>query len=361
VVKADSAPHGWEPIQHAREANDLARYVAGMPGTPGSPYTELESDPAWAEHRKAMDAAWATAEGERLAGLREFQQKELNASPLRETPVFYPFGGPDALTATLYFPSSAEYVLVGLEPSGTLPKFTDIQKKDQRMLLGSLRSSMASEMGKSFFVTREMDRQFRGQVTDGLLVPVLHQLVRTGHTVLGFRYIRLDENGKVIPRAADYHAPGKIGNKGFEIEYRDDADKMLHRLTYFTVNLSDEYLKQDPQFMTYVNGRNGVVSLFKATSYMPHHNNFSMIRNAVLEHSIAILQDDSGIPYHFFTSGGWDVKLYGEYTKPYGSFRWLEQADLRKAYESNAKPLPVRVGYGYRRAPSNLLLAERAK
>ena len=154
------------------------------------------------------------AEGERLAGLREFQQKELNASPLRETPVFYPFGGPDALTATLYFPSSAEYVLVGLEPSGTLPKFTDIQKKDQRMLLGSLRSSMASEMGKSFFVTREMDRQFRGQVTDGLLVPVLHQLVRTGHTVLGFRYIRLDENGKVIPRAADYHAPGKIGNKG---------------------------------------------------------------------------------------------------------------------------------------------------
>ena len=39
---------------------------------------------------------------------------------------------------------------------------------------------------------------------------------------------------------------------------------MLHRLTYFTVNLSDEYLKQDPQFMTYVNGRNGVVSLFKA-------------------------------------------------------------------------------------------------
>lgn len=360
ALHAQSGPTAWEAIPHSREADDLARYVAGIPGRPGSPYTELEADPAWTDHREAMNAAWATAEKERLAGLRDFQLKELNNGPLREAPVFYPFGGPDALTATLYFPHSAEYVLVGLEPSGTLPNFASVQKKDQRAFLGSLRATMASEIGRSFFITREMDRQFRGQVTDGLLVPVLHELVRTGHTVLGFRYIRLNENGKVIAREANYHTPGKIGNKGFEIEYQDDANKAVHRLSYFTVNLSDEYLRQDPQFLTYVAGRRGVVTLFKATSYMPHHRDFSRIRGAVLENSAAVLQDDSGIPYHFFGEGGWQVKLYGEYTKPYGSFRWMEQADLRKAYETGAKPLPVRVGYGYGRVPSNLLLAERA-
>ena len=366
-VRADSGPAGWEPIQHSREADDVARYVAGMPGTPGSPFAELESGPAWAEHRRAMDAAWANAERERLVGLREFQKAELNSPPLRETPVFYPFGGPDALTATLYFPHSPEYVLVGLEPSGTLPSIDAIKKKDQRMLLGSLRASMASEIGHSFFVTREMDRQFRGQVTDGLLVPVLDELVRTGHTVLGFRYMRLDENGGVIPRAVNYHAVGKIGNKGFENEYQDGAggasprDAAIHRLSYFTVNLSDEFLRQDKPFMLYLASRKRVVSLFKATSYMPHHADFSMIREAVMEQSSAILQDDSGIPYHFFAAGGWDVRLFGEYTKPYGSFRWLEQPDLRKAFEAGAKPLPVPVGYGYRRIPSNLLMAERAR
>jgi hypothetical protein len=28
------------------------------------------------------------------------------------------------------------------------------------------------------------------------------------------------------------------------------------------------------------------------------------------------------------------VQLYGDYRRPYGSFRWFEQPDLRKAYES---------------------------
>jgi len=42
---------------------------------------------------------------------------------------------------------------------------------------------MASVLGRSFFVTRDMDRQFRGQVTDGLLIPILQILVATGHTV----------------------------------------------------------------------------------------------------------------------------------------------------------------------------------
>ena len=38
-----------------------------------------------------------------------------------------------------------------------------------------------------------MDRQFRGQVTDGLCLPILELLVRSDHTILGFRYVRLDD------------------------------------------------------------------------------------------------------------------------------------------------------------------------
>jgi hypothetical protein len=51
------------------------------------------------------------------------------------------------------------------------------------------------------------------------------------------------------------------------------------------------------------------------------------------------------------------VQLYGGYSKPYGSFRWLEQPDLRKAYAADAKPLAFRIGYGFSKAPSNLLFA----
>ena len=77
-------------------------------------------------------------------------------------------------------------------------------------------------------------------------------------------------------------------------------------------------------------------------------------------HSGAVLQDDSGIPYHYFHDQPWRVQLFGDYVRPYGSFRWLEQPDLRKAYaEPDRKPLNFQIGYGFRRIPSNLLFASK--
>ncbi len=349
-----------EPLTHSREANDFARFIAGLPATEGSPYAPLEANQAWQDHKRLVDAAWQQADRERLSGMREFQGAELNDGALRESTVFYPFSGPDALTATLYFPHNPLLVMVALEPAGTLPTVQDISKKDLPSYLGALRNSTASAVGHSFFVTREMDRQYRGQVTDGVLVPILDLLVRTGHTVLGYRYIRLDEQGHITDRPANFHTPGRIGNKGLDIEFRTDADESLHRLLYFSVNLSNQRLREDPQFMTYVGSLKDAVTLLKATSYMPHHAEFSMIREAILKQSAAVLQDDSGIPFRLFDSEHWKVQLFGGYQKPYGSFRWLEQADLRKAYEENGpKPLPMAIGYGYRRIPSNLQLARR--
>jgi hypothetical protein len=100
--------------------------------------------------------------------------------------------------------------------------------------------------------------------------------------------------------------------------------------------------------------------MLKATSYMTHQPGFSMIREALLKNSYAILQDDSGLPYKDFASDQWKVQLYGDYNKPYGSFGWLEQPDLRAAYKTESpKTLPMHVGYGYRKITSNLLLATR--
>jgi len=102
--------------------------------------------------------------------------------------------------------------------------------------------------------------------------------------------------------------------------------------------------------------------MLKATSYMPHHPGFSILSDALLRASDAILQDDSGLPFKKFATDQWKVQLYGDYNQPYGSFRWMEQPDLREAYKtSGPKPLPMHIGYGYRRITSNLQLATRLK
>jgi hypothetical protein len=361
TASAEGKPAGLsDPINRSREADDTARFLAGMPGTKGSPFANLENDDVWKQHRAQVDAAWRKADGELLQGLREFQSQELKTPPMTAGPVFYPFSGPDALMATEYFPNSPVYVFAALEPSGTLPTEESIEKKDMPAYLAAMRETMASELGRSFFITRQMDQQFRGQVTDGLLLPILQLLVRTDHTVLGFRYVRLDEQGQVIDRTLDYHATTRYGNKGVQIEFRTDSDQSLHQLYYFSVNLADDRLTENKPFQTYVQSLKGATTMFKSTSYMLHRKEFSLIRNMVLENSAAILQDDSGIPYKLFGNDLWKVQLYGDYDHPYGSFKYMEQVDLKKAYKQpGIKPLPMHVGYGYRKITSNLLLAKR--
>src|SRR5262249_7476383 len=161
------------------------------------------------------------------------------------------FAGPDAITPLVCFPQSPRYVLVALEPAGTLPTEQQIHRKQLPAYLGAMRKTMASILGRSFFVTREMDREFRGQVTDGLLVPIVELLVRTGHTVLGMRYMRLDDDGRMVDRAANYHTQGVIGNKGVEIEFRRDSDQSVHRLCYLSVNLSNGRLRDDAAFLKF--------------------------------------------------------------------------------------------------------------
>jgi hypothetical protein len=360
-ASAEAKPAGQtDPVTRSRDADDTARFLAGLPGNAGSPFANLENDDAWKEHRELVDAAWRKADADLLAGLREFQAQELKAAPMTAGPVFYPFSGPDALMATEYFPHSPVYVFAALEPAGTLPSEEQIEKKELAPYLAAMRSTMASELGRSFFITRQMDQQFRGQVTDGLLLPILQLLVRTNHTILGFRYIRLDELGQVIDRTLDYHAATRYGNKGVQIEFRTDADQSLHQMYYYSVNLADERLAENKPFQTYVGGLKGATTMFKSTSYMLHRREFSLIRNLVLENSAAVLQDDSGIPYRLFGSDLWQVQLYGDYDRPYGSFKWMEQVDLRKAYKQpGTKPLPMHVGYGYKKITSNLLLAKR--
>jgi hypothetical protein len=351
-----------EPVPHDRYADDVGRFLAGLPARSGSPLAKIQDNMAWAKHRDELDCAWTRMEDERLPAMRAFQKAEFGSNPAAASPVFYPFSGPDVLTVTVFFPQSPVYVMVGLEPAGTLPSPKELEKKNLEEYLAATRSSVASELDRSFFITRQMDRQFRGQVTDGLCLPILELLVRSGHTILGFRYVRLDDGGKIVERAPDYHAPGRIGNKGLEIEFRRDNDQFVHKLFYFSVNLSNSHLQENPAFLGFLSRLQGATTFLKATSYMVHEPGFSIIREHVLSESVAVLQDDSGVPYHFYLSPSWRVQLYGEYVQPYGSFRWLEQPDLRNAYlTQKPRPLPFRIGYGFKDVPSNLLFATGMK
>ena len=358
TMAKDTVDRGNEPVPQDRYADDVGRFLAGLPAKPGSPLADLQKTNAWTQHRRELDRVWERFEGIQLAGMRAFQKQELSQPAMVRRPVFYPFSGPDTLMVTTFFPHNPLYVMVGLEPPGTLPAAKQLGRTDLERYLAKLRSTITPELDRSFFVTRQMDRQFRGQVTDGLFLPIVQLLVRTNHSVRGFRYVRLDDAGRIVARAADQLTRGA---SGVEIDFQTEGDGSIHKLFYFSANLSNNALQDNKPLLAFLSGLNRTDTFLKATSYMLHRPEFSIIDDLLLSKSTAILQDDSGIPYRYFLRPTWEVRLYGEYIRPYGSFRWLEQADLRKAYlTSRPKTLGFRIGYGYGRIPSHLLLAIKA-
>ncbi len=336
------------------QAQDAARFLAGVAGRPDGPLHDLESSLEWQDHARDFQKIWQRFETVRQPRLREFQKAELDAEAFRTETLFYPFGGPDILTASQMFPRQTTYVLVGLEPPGTVPSAEDIRSANLTRYLPRLRFTLESVFRRSFFVTADMGKQLRGQITDGVAPLLLVQLGRLGATIQGAESVMLDERGVVQRRTPN--APRR--NSGVALEFVFAGERQARRLLYFSLNLSDTPLKQNSAFQAFLANRKPVATFFKSASYLPHRTDFAMIRELVLANSSAVLQDDTGIPYRYIDRGVWNVQLYGDYTRPYGSFRNMVQQDLKRAFEEKGKnvhPLPFYLGYGYGRAPSTLL------
>jgi hypothetical protein len=358
--KAPQSPPLFDPIPSGREADDAARFLAGLPSKPGSAFAELEKTKDWQVHSTTLDQYWGQFNTKSVPLMREFQKANLDTPEISQATLFYPFSGPDALAASIFFPKNFNWVFAGLEPPGTLPTPATFPEKHLSDDLGAIRESVYSELHRSFFITREMDKHFRGQVSDGLLAPILHLLVRTNHTITGYTFVRIDDTGQIVARDLKDKAAAKLPNRGVAISFRSEADQTPHNLYYFSLNLADERLSKNKGWAAFLPRLKGMASFFKATSYMTHNDTFSIIRTQTLDNSFAILQDDSGLPYKFYDPAVWNVTLFGSYTEPYGSFRYRKQQDLQDAYKTKGpKPLAFKIGYGFSRVPSNLLFATR--
>ena len=68
--------------------------------------------------------------------------------------------------------------------------------------------------------------------------------------------------------------------------------------------------------------------------------------NKIQSASLAVIQDDTGIPYRQIDQTKWQVTLYGKYDKLFNPFTPYQQNDLRAAYRQSAKNLPFNIAYG---------------
>ena len=334
-------------------ANDVARYLAGLPVAPGSPLTALTQDPRWGAHARAMNLAFSHLEQRQLNNIRIFRSENIAPVTQASRNCVYLFSGPDFLYADAMFSDCSNFVLQGLEPVDPIP---DLLATPASALFGTLQNiqiSLNTLLSFSFFKTKDMRQDFQRSQLKGVLPDILVFMARTGKEVESIEYISLDKEGKVIQ--------GQQGGlRGAKVSFVDPVSSSNKTLYYFTSDLSDDALKRNPALLRFCESLGPANSLLKAASYLLHSDNFAIVRNFLLQNSVSILQDDSGIPVRFFPTDKWTLRFFGVYTGPIELFKNYNQPDLRRYYEeSSPKRLTFGFGYRWNNRSSTLLIAVR--
>jgi len=335
----------------AVSADDTARFLAGLQPSAGSPLATYATEAFWKQHAHNFDDSWDGLEKRQLSKIRDLVSKNFNEpQPL----LFYFFSGPDFLYADAFFPSADTYVMAGLEPPGQLQDLSKFSRAELSDALGELRTSLNSVLSYSFFQTKFMSYDLRKTRVPGTLPVIMVFLARSGKTIYDVSLFDLASDGSIHPPEE------KIANatsKGVKIVFSDNVGKKK-TIYYFSTDLSNHGIKSSG-FLAFCDKLGNGDSFVKSASYLMHLDDFSTVREYLLAHSTALLQDDSGIPVRYLTSG-WKLHPFGKYVGPIGLFAGQTQSQLHDIFgkgDANATPLDFGIGYRYKPMESNLLLA----
>lgn len=308
---------------------------------------------AWKRNVGFIDSSWTRLEKRRLKAMRNWAASEFSTPNTVCKTVFYPFSGPDFLTATTFFPNADKYIMLGLEPVGKLPDFKKFKPGDHLVYAENFKQSLGDIFDKSYFITRKMLQDFSSQKVNGLL-PILTFFVRkTGYEISDIKYVYRYKQDSIVERGYNVKMPdiedgGTKKPFGVRVDFvQDGKNKSIY---YFKYDVSNKKFNDTCVFYKYINSSKNVVTYIKSASYLLHNGFMSNMRDVILKNSSYVIQDDTGLPYKYFSeNNAWEMKLYGAYTRPVSDFPYLDmQKPLQEAFEKDSAKigkLPFHLGY----------------
>ena len=328
----------------SESVNASARGLAGKSASGAT----WESSSEWKEYSQWLDGRWSYMNRVRLNAMRSWAGSAVGG--LHSSVVFYPFSGPDVLYADTLFPDSKVLLMAGLEPVGTMPDLAKLQS-DGKLgnYLGEVKISLSTILSASFFKTKDMKNDFNNEMVNGLLPAMVVFIAREGYSIDSLQYVTLGHDGTVHPKGEGSGAPG------VQITYGSGRTVL-----YFQTDLGNDGLRENPGYVKLMQRLGPGVTYLKAASYLLYEDYFSTIRNAILDDSTGVVEDDSGVPFRYFNPKDWEVIPYGNYTGPIALFKEHYQPDLTEYYaKTSHEPLSFGSGYKFVASVSSLLVAKK--
>ena len=330
-------------------SNNVAKLLAGLP-TEGEVFQGLAKLPACQKHYTAFQQSWQALTNKRLSKIQAWRDKELLDWKTKTYNVFYPFSGPDFLNAYQLFPEADNYLLLGLEQVGQLPKINDLKGAYLDNYLTNVRQGLSEIFDRNYFITSRMSGAVKG------VLPIISVfLARTNNDIINIQKIFLQKDGKAIYTTLGDNSKQLLA--GVRIIFKNKDRQLTQHLYYFGTDVSDAHIANKPELLTFLKGFEDKVTLIKSASYLLHTVPFGTMRNLILQQSKAVLQDDTGVPYKYFSTNTWETQLYGKYAKPISDFNYGYQKDLDAVFliDKNIKPINFTFGYHWWTDKSSIL------
>lgn len=339
--------------------NKKAEFIAGK-----SPnyYNKIEEKDFYKRHQKIVQKTWYNFDLKNIKPIKTWAKNE-NICDLEtnKTTLFYPFSGPDILYAITLFPDCENYILFGLENPGTIPDFKSMNNKLLEPYFKNLSNSIRNLNKFGYFVTLKMKYDFRNSLLDGIVHIILFHLSLTDNIILDVKYFYLDNYGKEI--YVNQLSDLSKNIEGIKIWFKNKDTDNIKTLYYLQLDVSNKNLLENMEFTYFTNNFKNKITFMKSASYLLFNNNFSIIKNIILDQSEIILQDDTGLPFKEFAKNNFTTQVYGTYNKTINIYKEKFQPELKNklSNENHDKKLPFRFGYNNRFGETVLILAKQKK
>lgn len=344
-------------IKEDRNLTNLANFFGGISSSTTDSLIPKEIKKQWEQFTKEMNTTYLRID-EKKKIMNTWKNKNISIS---KGTLFYPFSGPDFLHANIFFPEFDTIIMIGLEPTGNSKiNITSYTTPDA---FNKISRSLTTILNQSFFRTKSMAVDFKSENLNGTIPIFLHFISRNQFAIQSIKDVQLNSKGELIPISK------QVENSTYYqgIEYTLIKNNKLKHLYFFSMNLMNtEYagqpgLDKHEEVGKLIKNKNISSTYLKAASYLLHRNEFSILRNWILNHSKQIVQDDSGIPLKFITdTTKWSTNYFGVYNKPIPLFYERYQQELFDVYHKNPGKilsLPFGIGYKSQEGTSNMSIS----
>jgi hypothetical protein len=360
------------PKDFALEVRELFRVVACSGSEPLPPRLDARTVDEHCEALAPKLAGYRT----RYVGVAQPFLHDLQGPGL-PTRVVYPFAGGDLVTALTTYPNATEITTLSLELAGDPRRLSTMSNASLRESLLKLRM----ELDELYFVdayskSETLKQTQRGEIPDELAFFLVGLAVH-GYEPVSLRYFTVDGAGTL-----HYLSAGEIAELDGSVAERrkgswippdfseafasselvfqkagvPDAPKLVHR--HIAENLSNEGLSSG--VVAHLNAKGDVVAMTKAASYLLWSDDFSIIRDFLVQHAVFMVSDSTGVPADIAAEHGLSQRTYGTFLRSLLGASAKHNVAMKKLWGSQPKrALPFRYGYQDGSRHDHLMVTER--